>query len=68
MTELTEQIRTATQNAELLSKQIDTAFADGICTVRCLLYLRRDIGRTEEFTVSDSCVPDAGETPENSSR
>lgn len=65
---LTEQIRTATQDAELLSKSIDAGFTDGIYHIRCLLYLRRDIGRTEEFSVSDACVPDAGENPQNHSR
>lgn len=65
MTSLTEQIRAATQNAELLSKRIDTGFTDGIYNIDCLLYLRRDIGRIEEFSVSDTCVPDAGEEPEN---
>ena len=68
MTGLTEQIRTATQNAELLSKRIDTAFTDGTYRIDCLLYLRRDIGRTGEFPVSDACVPDTGELPENNSR
>ena len=68
MTGLTEQIRAATQNAELLSKRIDTAFTDGTYRIDCLLYLRRDIGRTGEFPVSDACVPDTGELPENNSR
>ena len=67
-TSLTEQIRTATQNAELLSRQIDAGFTDGVYRIRCLLYLRRDIGRTEEFPGSDACVPDAGETLQNRSR
>ncbi len=65
---LTEQIRAATQNAELLSKTIDAGFADGVYKIHCLLYLRRDVGRTEEFPVSDACVPEAGEEPQNHSR
>ncbi len=63
MAALTEQVKAATQNAELLSKTIDTGFSDGIYNIDCLLYLRRDIGRTGEFSVSDTCVPDAGENP-----
>ncbi len=68
VTSLTEQIRTATQNAELLSKQIDAGFTDGVYRIRCLLYLRRDIGRTEEFPESDACVPEAGKDQQNHSR
>ena len=56
VTSIAEQIRTATQNAELLSKHVDSSFSDGIYHIRCLLYLRRDIGRTEEFPGSDACV------------
>ncbi len=61
MASLTEQIRAATQNAELLSKSVTADFMDGIYTVNCLLYLRRDIGGTGEFQTdgSDSCVPDS---------
>ncbi len=61
MASLTEQIRAATQNAELLSKSVTADFTDGIYTVNCLLYLRRDIGGTGEFQTdgSDSCVPDS---------
>ena len=68
MTVLAGQIRTAVQNAELLSRHIDTGFTDGVCHIDCLLYLRRDIGRTEEFPGSDACVPDAGETPQTAPR
>ncbi len=63
MAELAETIRTAVQNAELVSKSIDAGFADGVYKIDCLLYLRRDIGRTEEFSISETCVPDAGNTP-----
>lgn len=66
MTALTEQIRTATQNAELLSRQLDAGFADGIYRIRCLLYLRRDIGRTEEFSLSDFSGDE--KQPQNRSR
>ncbi len=60
MASLTEQIRAATQNAELLSKSVTADFTDGIYTIDCLLYLRRDIGRTEEFQTAgtESCVPE----------
>lgn len=68
MTVLAEQIRTAVQNAELLSRRIDTGFSDGVCSIDCLLYLRRDVGRTEEFPESDACVPGAGETPQTDPR
>jgi len=68
MTELAEQIRAAVQDAELLSKQIDAGFTDGIYHIDCLLYLCREIGRTEEFPGSDACVPDAGDPPQNQSR
>lgn len=63
MASLTEQIWTATQNAELLSKSVTTDFTDGVYTIDCLLYLCRDIGRTEEFQTAgtETCVP--GPTP-----
>lgn len=55
MTALTEQIMTATRDAELLSKQVETSFTDdGIYKVNCLLYLRHDIGQVEEFSVSEN--------------
>jgi len=63
MAELAENIRTAVQNAELVSKSIDAGFADGVYKIDCLLYLRRDIGRTEEFPISETCVPDTGKIP-----
>ncbi len=63
MAELAEKIRTAVQNAELVSKSIDAGFADGVYKIDCLLYLRRDIGRTEEFPISEACVPDTGKIP-----
>ena len=65
MAALTEQIKAATQNAELLSKSIDTSFTDGIYNIDCLLYLRRDIARTGEFSTaeSDTCVPEEAENP-----
>ena len=63
MAELAENIRTAVQNAELVSKSIDAGFADGVYKIDCLLYLRRDIGRTEEFPISEACVPDTGKIP-----
>lgn len=63
MAELAEKMRTAMQSAELVSKSIDAGFADGAYKIDCLLYLRRDIGRTEEFSALESCVPDSGNTP-----
>ncbi len=61
MVALTEQIKAATQNAELLSKSVTTDFTDGVYTIQCLLYLRRDIGRTGEFQTAgeESCVTDS---------
>ncbi len=56
MTELNEKVRTVTDGAELLSKTIDTYFTDGIYNIDCLLYLRRDIGVTGEFMVSESSI------------
>ncbi len=49
MVRLNEEIRTATQDAELLSREVDIRAEDGVCTAYCLLYLRRDIAKTAEF-------------------
>ena len=38
-----------TEGAELVSREVSTAFEDGVYRISCLLYLRRDNGRTEEF-------------------
>ncbi|MGN1345142.1 MAG: sporulation protein YqfD, partial [Eubacteriales bacterium] len=57
MTALTEQIRAATADAELLSKNIDAGFTEGVYRIDGLLYLRRDIGRSEEFTAWEAGEP-----------
>ncbi len=49
MARLSEEIRAAIQDAELLSREVDIRTEDGYCTAFCLLYLRRDIAKTVEF-------------------
>ena len=57
MTRLTAQIRAVSQDAELLSRRIDTRFEDGVYIMDALLYLRCDIGCTEEFPLPDNGDP-----------
>lgn len=56
MTELTERLREATLDAELLSRLVETSLSEEGYRIDCLLYLRRDIGRRENFSVSDENV------------
>ncbi|MBQ2726408.1 MAG: sporulation protein YqfD [Clostridia bacterium] len=49
MLELSGKIKDETEGAELVSREVTEEFEDGICRITCLLYLRRDNGRTEEF-------------------
>jgi len=50
MAELSGKIRDETADAELVAKEIRTAFENGVYRMDCLLTLRRDIGRTVPFT------------------
>jgi len=47
--ELSGKIKDETEGAELVSREVTEEFADGVYRISCLLYLRRDNGRTEEF-------------------
>lgn len=49
MLEMSGKIKDETEDAELVSKEVKTSFEDGVYRISCLLYLRRDNGRTEEF-------------------
>ena len=49
MLELSGKIKDETEGAELVTREVTTAFEDGVYRISCLLYLRRDNGRTEEF-------------------
>lgn len=49
MAELSDKLKNA--EGELLSKSVETSFTDGVYSIRCLLYLRRDTGETSEFRV-----------------
>lgn len=51
MLSLNNKIRRLTENAELEYKEIRSEFENGVYRIECLLYLRRDIGKTAEFTV-----------------
>lgn len=49
MLELSEKIKEETEGAELVSREVSTSFEDGVYRISCLIYLRRENGRTEEF-------------------
>jgi len=53
MLELSGRIKDETEGAELVSREVTTAMEDGVYRISCLLYLRRDNGRTEEFRLTD---------------
>ena len=53
MLELSGKIKDETEGAELVSKEVSTAFEDGVYRISCLLYLRRDNGRIEEFRLAE---------------
>lgn len=50
MSELSEKIKDETVYGELLGKEVTSGFSDGIYRIDCLLTMRRDVGRTVEFT------------------
>lgn len=52
MAELSEKLKNVT--GELLSKSVETSFADGVYSIKCILYLRRNTGETSEFRVYSS--------------
>lgn len=54
MTSLKEKIRSLTSGSELEYKEMRSGFEDGEYTLECMLYLRRDIGETREFTVREN--------------
>ncbi len=47
--ELRYRMDQALENGELLSKTVESSFEDGVYTVTCILYIRRDIAETVEF-------------------
>ncbi len=49
MLELSGKIKDETEGAELVSREVTAEFEDGVYRISCLLYLRRNNGRTEEF-------------------
>lgn len=51
MYSLVRKIRELTADAELEHKEIHSEFEDGVYILNCMLYLRRNIGLTKEFTV-----------------
>lgn len=51
MYSLVRKIRELTADAELEHKEIHSEFEDGVYILNCMLYLRRNIGITKEFTV-----------------
>ena len=49
MLELSGKIKDETEDAELVAREVTASFEDGVYKISCLLYLRRDNGKTEEF-------------------
>ncbi len=47
--ELRWQMDRALENGELLSRTVESSFEDGVYTITCILYIRRDIAETVEF-------------------
>ena len=50
--ELSEKMKSLSQSGTLVSKELRAKFADGVYSVSGAVYLDRDIGKTQEFTLS----------------
>ena len=53
MLSLNRKIKRLTTDAELEYKEIHSKFEDGVYTIECMLYLRRNTAATSEFTVQN---------------
>lgn len=53
MIELSRKIRDETADAELVGREVTTGFNGGVYKIDCLLTLRRDIGKSVEFTADE---------------
>lgn len=53
MAELSEKIAQESEDGELVGKEVTAGFEDGVYKISCLLTMRRDIGKTVEFTADE---------------
>lgn len=57
MAELTGKIKDETADAELVGREVSTTFENGVYRIDCVLTLRKDIGKTVEFTAENTAPP-----------